>query len=55
MSKEREISYHLRMASKCKKYSMNATAQMRTYYLNKGREHLQSVKKIGLVNLGIEL
>jgi len=57
-SKEKEnlIAYHLRTATKCKKYMMDErSTRMRTYYTNKAKQHLEAIRQIGLINLGIEL
>lgn len=51
----KEASYHLRMATKCKKYAMSVPASRKDWYLNKGREHLNEIKKLGLRGLGIEI
>jgi len=55
-TKEQLIAYHLRTATKCKKYMMGEpSTRMRTYYATKGKQHLEAIRKIGLINLGIEL
>ena len=56
MNKEKLIAYHLRTATKCKKYMMDEQSpRMRAYYATKGKQHLDAIRKIGLINLGIEL
>ena len=52
----KEIGYHYRMATVCSKYANSEhSPKMRTYYLNKGKQHLEAIREIGFANIGIEL
>ena len=55
MSREKETAYHLRMATKCRKYSETASERMKVYYMKKAKSHLRRIHNIGLNGLGIDL